>query len=140
MMQPEETAMATIHHETTIARPAAEVWAAVRDYGALPDLVPGFVVATEILPDNGPPVRRVTFADGNVLDETIVAVDDARQRLVWSIRGPGVDHHNGAAQVIAEGGGTRMTWTADVLPDSLADAYSPLMQAGLATMAEHLRV
>ena len=127
--------MATIFHETTIAQPPGVIWARLRDYAALPALVPGFVTATELLPGDGPPVRRVTFASGAVLDETIVAVDDARQRLVWTIRGPGVEHHNGAAQVIAAGDGARVTWTADVLPDALADDFSPLMAEGLRVMA-----
>jgi hypothetical protein len=47
------------------ASPAA-VWDAVRDIGALHTrLVPGFVVATEIIPAG----RRVTFANGVVIDE-----------------------------------------------------------------------
>ena len=56
-------------------------------------------------------------------------------------RRPGPEtHHNGAAQVFADPGGARVTRNADVLPDALADAFSPLMAAGLAVMSAHLSV
>ena len=132
--------MATIRREAEIAADAAEVWDAARDYGALHErLVPGFVANTELVAAAEPPVRIVTFANGVVLPETIVAVDDEARRLVWSVRAEGVAHHNGALQVIDEGPGRcRAVWTADVLPDGLAGEWGPLMAAGLARMAAHL--
>ncbi len=129
--------MPTIHHEIQIALPPETVWDAVRDVANLHiRLVPGFVVATEMLPQLATPTRRVTFASGAVLDEAIVSIDDQRQRLVWSITS--VEHHNGAMQVFAAAGGARVTWTADVLPAELTETFSPLMAAGLAAMKAHL--
>lgn len=89
-----------------------------------------------MLANDAAPVRRVTFANGTVLDELIVASDDERRRLVWSIRG--VDHHNGAMRVEDVDGAARVTWTADVLPAALADRFAPLMATGLAAMKAHL--
>ena len=129
--------MPTIHHEIMIELPAEKVWDAVRDVGQLHvRLVPGFVAATEMLADTVTPTRRVTFASGAVLDEAIVAIDDQRRRLVWSITS--VEHHNGAMQVFGAEDGSRVTWTADVLPAELVETFSPLMAAGLATMKAHL--
>jgi len=131
--------MATIHEEMIIAATPDAVWDAVRDFGALHTrLVPGFVVATTI--DNAAvwTVRVVTFATGAVLRERIVAVDDGRRRLVWAIDDATVEHHNGAIEVRAHGDGSRVIWTADVLPDTLAAQFQPLMAAGLATMSAHL--
>ena len=129
--------MASIRQEISIAREAAEVRDAVRDYGALHTrLMPGFVIATAVSGD--PPVRRVEFVSGAVLDETIVTVDDTAMRLVWAIHGDGIDHHNGAVDVSAADAGCRVVWTADVLPHALADIFAPLMAAGLATMKTHL--
>ena len=129
--------MSTIHHEIMIELPADKVWDAVRDVGQLHiRLVPGFVVATEMLTDTVTPKRRVTFANGAVLDEAIVSIDDQRRRLVWSITS--VEHHNGAMQVFDAEDGSRVTWTADVLPAELVETFSPLMAAGLATMKAHL--
>lgn len=127
--------MASIHEQISIGASAEEVWNAVRDYGALPRLVPDFVTATSVEAGN-PPVRTVTFASGEVLREIIVAIDDARQRLVWSIESEGVLHHNGALQVVADGVDCRAEWTADVLPDALAERFQPLMAAGLVAMRQ----
>jgi len=125
--------MATIRHQIDIAVSAARVWDAARDITALHTrLVPGFVTATRILPDNEVPTRRVTFASGAVLDEKIITIDDDRRRLVWSIQG--VEHHNGALEIVDTGGGARVIWTADVLPAELADRFSPLMAEALRIM------
>ncbi len=129
--------MASIHHESFIAADPDMIWDAARDVGRLHDrLVPGFVTATEMLASDGPPVRRVTFANGMILDETIVSVDDARRRLVWAIKA--VEHHNGVLTIAQAPGGARVTWTADVLPDALADQFGPAMEQGLALMKAHL--
>ncbi len=129
--------MPTIHLEIMVELPVEKVWEAIRDVGQLHiRLVPGFVVATEMLTHTATPTRRVTFASGDVLDEAIVSIDDQRRRLVWSITS--VEHHNGAMQVFDAESGSRITWTADVLPAELTEAFSPLMAAGLATMKAHL--
>jgi hypothetical protein len=67
-------------------------------------------------------------------------VDDGARRLVWSIEGAPVLHHNGALQVEEIGARqARVVWTADVLPDALAENFAPLMEAGLAAMTKHLQ-
>jgi hypothetical protein len=85
------------------ASPAA-VWEAIRDIGALHTrLVPGFVVLAEIIPGG----RRVTFANGLVIDESNVSSDDSARRLVW---------------------------TADLLPNEMASAVDQMMDQGAAAM------
>jgi hypothetical protein len=129
--------MASIHHQTFIAADPDEVWSAARDVGRLHDrLVPGFVTATEMLAGEGAPVRRVTFANGQILDETIVLIDDAARRLVWTIKA--FEHHNGVLTVAAAPGGAEVRWVADLLPDALAEQVSPAMAHGLAMMKAHL--
>ena len=131
-----ENVMASIHHQTFIAADPDAVWSAARDVGRLHDrLVPGFVTATEMLAGEGAPVRRVTFVNGQVFDETIVSIDDARRRLVWSIKA--FEHHNGVLTIAAAADGTDVTWTADLLPDALAEQVSPAMAHGLAMMKAH---
>jgi hypothetical protein len=132
--------MATIIHSIEIAAPAASVWDAVRDYGALHQRVaPRLVTGCTLVAGASPPVRLVSFANGMQLHETIVACDDDNRRLVWTITDDTVDHHNGSLQVFDLGDKhSRVTWTADVLPDSLAPPFSELMQARLATMAATL--
>ena len=131
--------MASITREVVIDAAPEAVWDAVRDVGALHErLVPGFVTGTLLVPDTPVPVRIVTFANGMVLHEPIVTIDDAQRRLVWTITGEGVDHHNGATQLFASGSGTRVTWIADVLPDTLAVPFGALMDEGMEVMRRHL--
>ncbi len=129
--------MPAIHHEIIVHASPDKVWDAVRQVDALHTrLAPGFVADTQMVANAKTPTRRVTFANGTVLDEVIVDNDDERRRLCWSIKS--VEHHNGVMTVSDAGEHARVTWTADVLPADLAAQFSPLMAAGLATMKEHL--
>ena len=70
--------MATIHKEISIAAPVDKVWAAVRDVGAVHErLVPGLVADTQL--EEG--ARVVTFANGLVIRERFVTIDDANMRF-----------------------------------------------------------
>lgn len=129
--------MASIHHDIFIAVAPEAIWRAVRAVDRLHDLlVPGFVTATEMLGGEGAPVRRVMFGNGHVVDEAIVSIDDERRRLVWTVRQ--FEHHNGVLTVTEAEGGARVRWTADLLPDALAETVSPMMAQGLAIMKAHL--
>ena len=73
--------MASIRKEILTSAPAGEVWDAIRDIGALHTrLVPGFVVDTRLEPGE----RIVTFGNGMVIREPIIAIDDEARRLAWS--------------------------------------------------------
>ncbi len=126
--------MASIYKEIAIEAPSEEVWAALRDFGALHErLVPGFVTAAEVCGD----VRVITFFNGAVASERLVGTDDDARRLAYTVvEGPlGATHHNAAAQVLADGDGrSRFVWVTDVLPDDLAPATSGLMDRGLAVI------
>src|SRR6266576_413748 len=72
--------MAIIRKEILLESSAENVWAAVRDVGALHHrLVPGFVVDTRL--EEG--ARVVTFGNGVVVRELIVDLDDDARRLAW---------------------------------------------------------
>jgi|SRR5271166_1805436 len=118
---------------STEASPSA-VWDAIRAIGALHTrLVPGFVVATELVPGG----RRVTFANGMTVVEAIVSMNDALHRLVWTTNGSssGLIHHNSAVQVYPrEAGGCRVVWMTDVLPDDAANRIGAMMRQGATAM------
>jgi Polyketide cyclase / dehydrase and lipid transport len=124
--------MATICKETQIQASPQRVWDALRDVGALHTrLAPGFVVDTQL--DGN--ARIVTFGNGMVVREDIVAVDDAAHRVVWAIIGQQFQHYNGAAQLDAHSdGGTGFVWTVDLLPDELAADVGAMMEAGIAVI------
>ena len=92
--------MASIRKEILIDASPEDVWAAVRDWGALHErLVPGFVIDTRLDGED----RMVTFANGTVLRERLVDLDHETRRLVWSIVDGPYTHHNASAQVFARG-------------------------------------
>ncbi len=121
--------MASIRKEVLIQASPEQVWDALRDVGALHTrLVPGFVINTQM--EDG--ARIVTFANGMTAREVIVDVDDSARRLVWAIVGGQFQHHNGVAQVFADDkGGTRFVWSADLLPNDIADGVSMMMGQGI---------
>src|SRR6476620_9304185 len=115
--------MGSICKEIVTRAGADDVWSAIRDIGALHTrLVPGFVTDTRLEPG----ARIVTFGNGMVLREPIIAVDDNARRLVWSAEGGPFTHYNASLQVFAErGGASRVIWLADFLPDEVARANNP---------------
>jgi carbon monoxide dehydrogenase subunit G len=110
--------MASIHKDVALDAPAADVWSAVRDFGALHTrLVPGFVLETKLDGD----ARIVSFANGTVANEQLVDCDDARQRLVYAVKSERVAQHSASVQVIPDGEGRcRLVWIVDVLPHAIA--------------------
>ena len=123
--------MATINKEVEIHAPPEQVWDALSDVGALHSrLAAGFVVDTRLEGN----ARVVTFANGMVAREEIVAVDDVARRVAWAIIGQQFHHYNGAAQVFDGADGTRFVWTTDLLPDELAPNVDAMMTAGIAAI------
>jgi len=114
--------IASIRHEVVVARRPDEVWDALRDVGAVHRrLLPGRVQDAHI--DGN--VRTLTMPDGHIVRELIVAVDDEMRRLAYAVvegARPSLQHHHATFQVFDEGDGqSRLVWTTDILPDTLAD-------------------
>jgi uncharacterized protein YndB with AHSA1/START domain len=128
--------MASIRKEISIDAKPEEVWAALRDWGALHErLVPGFVVDTRLDGRD----RIVTFFNGAVVRETLVDLDDPARRLVWSVVDGPYTHHNGAAEVFDDGDGrARFVWTADLLPNEAAAITDEMMERGIGVVKETL--
>ena len=123
--------MASIQKDILIDAHPDDVWAAVRDFGAVHRrLVPGFVLDTRLDGD----ARIVTFANGNVARELLVDCDDARRRLVYAVVSERVKQHSASVQVLADGETrTRLIWIVDVLPNEIAPYMDSQMdQAALA--------
>jgi carbon monoxide dehydrogenase subunit G len=128
--------MASVQKEiSTKAQPAA-VWDAIRDVGALHTrLVPGFVTDTKLVQG----ARVVTFANGMVVTEPIIDLNEAARRLVWGAQGGQLAHYNASVQVFARPeGGSRVAWIADFLPHEAATMVEPMMAQGMAAMQRAL--
>jgi uncharacterized protein YndB with AHSA1/START domain len=120
--------MASIRTETVIDAPPEQVWAALRDWGALHErLVPGFVIDTRLDGND----RIVTFSDGAVVREVLVDLDDDANRIAWTIVDGPYTHHNGSAQVFPEADSrARFVWITDLLPDEFAAPTAKRMEEG----------
>jgi hypothetical protein len=120
--------MASIHKDIPLDARPEDVWAAVRDYGAVHQRVaPGFVTDCKLDGDS----RIVTFANGNVAQELLVTMDDARQRLVYAVVSERVKQHSASVQVFADGENrSRMVWIVDVLPNEIAPYIDAQMDQG----------
>jgi len=128
--------MATIRKSVSIEAPVDQVWSAVRDFGAVHRrLAPGILTDCRL---EDARTRIVTFANGMVLKERLVSLEDAERRLVYSAVEGRAEHHNASWQVLGDGGQSRLVWVADVLPDEVAAQIEPLMEHGIAIMKQTL--
>jgi hypothetical protein len=127
--------MAAIYKEIEINVSAAQVWAAIRDYGAIRRIVPQ--IQCQLDGD----ARIITFPDGRVARELLVGIDDQRQRLVYAEPGGRFITRSAAMQVLEIGEGrSRLVWTNDLLPDEFAPMVARNMDDGLATMRRCLEM
>ncbi len=117
---------------------AAAVWDAVRDVGNLHTRVaPSLVTHCEMEPDGG--ARIVTFGNGMVLREPIIAIDDGAMRVAWTAQSDDWEHHNASIQVFAlNDNRCEAVWTADVLPHKAGETITMIMEMGLGAMKAHL--
>src|SRR6266478_2520243 len=128
--------MATIHKDIPIDPHPDDVWAAVRDFGAVHQrLVPGFVLDARLDGD----ARIVTFANGTVARELLVDCDEARRRLVYAVISERLKHYSASVHVVPDGEArTRMIWIVDVLPNEIAPYIAGQMDQGVLAMQKAL--
>ena len=128
--------MASIRKETIVRARPEDVWAAIRDIGAIHTrLARGFVTDTQLDGDT----RVVTFANGFVARERIVDIDDQARRIAYSVVEGRPTHHNASIQVFADANGSsRIVWITDLLPNDLAETIGGMMDMGTAAMKKTL--
>jgi Polyketide cyclase / dehydrase and lipid transport len=121
--------MALLRTEISIAAATADVWDVIGDFAAGPlRMAPGFVVGCEA--DGN--LRVVTFADGVVVHERLVGVDDDERCITYSVVGGSVrpDRDTARMQVVPEGSGCRFVWTHNIRPDELGPGFQAAMDRG----------
>jgi hypothetical protein len=128
--------MASIHKDIPVDAHPDQVWAAVRDFGAVHTrLAPGFVTDARLDGD----ARIVTFANGNVAREQLVDCDETRRRLVYAIANERVKHYSAAVQVIADGEArSRLVWIVDLLPHEMRSYIDGQMDQAAHAMQKRL--
>lgn len=124
--------MATILKQARFGMAPDQAWALLRDTGNVHRLFPGVLVDSRLHGNS----RIVTFANGMVVEERIVTIDDRNRRLVYTVVGPPPEHHNASMQILEDGaGGCHFVWITDVLPDEFSQVVEPLAEQGMAALA-----
>lgn len=127
--------MATLKREIPVASGAAPVWQKLRAFDRVhTEVAPGFL--TDLKMDKGD--RVLTFFNGMVARERLVALDDDNCRLVYAVVDGQPSHYNAAVQVFPEGDASRVVWTIDLLPDALAPVIGGMMDAATKVMGKAL--
>ena len=127
--------MASIWWEEPIAVPAERAWAALRRVD-LVHMLFSPVLVNGAMDGN---VRTVTFANGLVVHERIVAVDDAHRRIAYSVLGDRFDHHSASMQIVpVDQTSCRFVWISDFLPDERAQLVQPLVEQGSRALAKNI--
>jgi hypothetical protein len=125
--------MATNRREIPLECPAASVRDAIRDFAQVHERVaPGFLVKGEV--DGGD--RIVTFFNGLVARERLVAVDEERNRLIYAVVDGQPTHYNAAVEVLGES--PTNCRTIDLLPDGLGPVVAGMMDHALPFMKKGL--
>ncbi len=130
--------MASICKEFNVGTDPTTVWDALRDFGAVHQRVAAGFVTNSVADGND---RVVTFVNGAVVRERLIAADDDLRRLVYSVveSSFGLTHHQAAVEVTDDSeGGLRVAWITDVLPDEAAAPIDAMMAAGAAAIAATL--
>jgi carbon monoxide dehydrogenase subunit G len=130
-----DTAVVSITREILIDVPPEDAWAAIRDFGGVQRLVPGFLVSC--LADGD--ARVVTFTDGRVARELLVDLDDEVRRLVYAEPGGRFITRSASLQVFAHGENhSRVVWIIDMLPNELAELIRENMHKAAIVMKQTL--
>lgn len=121
--------MTSLYREVTLQTDASNAWLALRDPCNVARVFAGVLTGATIDGD----VRTVTFAGGHVAQERIVAIDDARMRVAYTVCRERFAHHHASMQIVPLGDGQcRFVWISDFLPDSEHAFVEALVDAGCA--------
>jgi len=130
--------MTMIRRTFTVSAAPDEAWDVFRDIGAVHTrLAPGFVIDTEVL---GPDKRRVTFANGAIVTEQIVSIDDEDRRLAYTIVERAAEHHHASFEVLPHRDGATVVWTTDVVRGPIAETFRATMVAAVPVISAALSV
>lgn len=117
-----------------IAKPPAEVWALVGEFGGLDTWMAGVdscVVEGDV---------RTIQTMGMTLTEQLVGKDDAARAITYSIVGEGkpVESHEATITVHEADGGSEVTWDVSIEPDAAAPMFKDIYQGALGELKAKL--
>ena len=127
--------MSTIWWEEDLEVPAETAWALLRRVDLAHELFAPVLVDGRM--EGG--IRTVTFANGLVVRERIVDVDEARWRIAYTVLDGLFEHHAASMQIVPVDARTcRFVWITDFLPADKAAMVQPLVEQGSRALARNI--
>ena len=128
--------MASITQRTTVNVAAQTAWSALRNVADAHKLFAPVLTDCQLSADT----RTVRFANGMVVHERIIDLDDAERRVAYSVLdGPGMTYHHASMRIEeAESGRCLFVWITDFLPQEAGATIAPLVEQGAAALKRNL--
>ena len=127
--------MASIWWEEPVMAPADRAWAALRRVDLAHRLFAPVLADGTIEGD----IRTVTFANGLVVCERIIDINEARRRLAYSVLSDLFEHHSASMQILpVDGASCRFLWVSDFLPHDRTETVRPLVEQGSRALARNI--
>ena len=128
--------MASIHHQIAVEVGSDQAWARLRLVGEAHTLFAPVLVDGQMVGDT----RTVRFANGMVVHERIIDVDDQSRRVAYSVLdGPGMTYHHATMQIVDGGPGRCLfIWITDFLPGNIRGNLWPLIEQGTMALRNNL--
>lgn len=117
--------MATVQKVIDVDASVEDIWDKIANVGSIANFV-GFIAESQYDGDT----RVCKMADGGVLKERIISVDNTLRRVSYCITSSPLDleFHSASMQVIPRDEGISLIWTTDLKPDSLAEQIDAIFE------------
>jgi carbon monoxide dehydrogenase subunit G len=121
--------------EVSIERSPDDVWKLVREFGGLAEWMPGIescVVDGDI---------RTIGTMGIEIKEQLRDLDDSARSISYSVvESPmgNLESHLATIAVDAEGSGSHVTWSVDVVPDDLLGLFLPIYEGSVVELKKKM--
>ena len=126
--------MASVRKHVRIARSVDDVWDVIKDGSAIASWSPNI----EASPVSGSR-RHIDYVAGFSTEEEIVTCDNALRRFQYRIiEAPVPVDYLGTVDVIEDGEGALVIYSAEIRPDDLAEYIGETIGRGIAGLKEYL--
>jgi len=128
--------MPSIKKQVAVNVAAEKAWAALRRVEDAHKLFAPVLVDGRLDAD----IRTVTFANGMVLRERVLDIDDEKRRVAYAaIDAPGMAYHHASMQVLEDGPNRcQFVWITDFYPAEVGATIAPLIEHGASALKTNL--